>query len=104
MSIDVAKLVLRSALCTALSAFFFLPSVNAQDAAEKNYKEKCIMCHAADGSGSTPAGKATKARDFCALAVAKQTDTEFIELIVKGRNEMPSYDKNLTDNDIKQLF
>jgi mono/diheme cytochrome c family protein len=103
MSMGLAGLIRRSGFCAALSVFLFLTSAGAQDAAEKNYKEKCVMCHAADGSASSPAGKASKARDFCAPEVAKQTDAEFADVIVKGRNKMPAYDKKLTDEQIKQL-
>lgn len=75
---------------------------NAQGAGERVYKAKCASCHGADGKGDTPAGKATKARDFCSDEVAKETDEEWTAIIVKGKNKMPSYDKKVTDADIKE--
>jgi mono/diheme cytochrome c family protein len=75
----------------------------AQSAGEKVYKAKCASCHAADGSGSTPVGKALKARPFCSPEVKKETDAEMTEIIVKGKNKMPPYDKKLTEDEIKDV-
>ncbi len=49
----------------------------AQSGAEL-YKSKCQMCHAADGSGNTPAGKAMKARPFNSPDVMKESDADLI--------------------------
>lgn len=77
--------------------------VSAQDGGEKVYKAKCATCHGPDGAGATPAGKATKARDFCSDEVKKETDEEWTAIIVKGKNKMPAYDKKLTDAEIKDV-
>jgi cytochrome c6 len=78
-------------------------SVNAQGAGEKVYKAKCASCHGPDGKGATPAGKATKARDFCSDEVKKETDDEWTTILVKGKNKMPAYDKKLTESEIKDV-
>jgi mono/diheme cytochrome c family protein len=75
---------------------------NAQGG-EAVYKAKCASCHGADGAGATPAGKATKARDFCSDEVKKETDVEWTGIIVKGKNKMPAYDKKITDAEIKDV-
>jgi mono/diheme cytochrome c family protein len=67
------------------------------------YKAKCATCHGADGAGATPAGKATKARDFHSEDVKKETDEEWTQIIVKGKNKMPAYDRKLTDAEIKDV-
>ena len=74
-----------------------------QGAGEAVYKAKCVSCHGADGVGATPAGKATKARDFCSDEVKKETDEEWTTAIVKGKNKMPAYDKKLTDAEVKDV-
>ncbi len=76
---------------------------SAQAAGETVYKAKCASCHGPDGSGATPAGKATKARDFCSDEVKKETDEEWTAIIVKGKNKMPAYDKKITDAEIKDV-
>ena len=53
--------------------------------------------------GATPAGKATKARDFCSDEAKKETDEEWTTIIVKGKNKMPSYDKKITDDEVKAV-
>jgi len=87
-----------------LAAMFLLSArANAQGEGEKVYKAKCATCHGPDGAGATPAGKATKARDFCSDEVKKETDDEWTAIIGKGKNKMPAYDKKLTDAEIKDV-
>ena len=91
----VAGIILTAGLCL-LSL-----TGRAQGSSEKTYKAKCAMCHGADGKGDTPAGKGTKARDFCSDEVAKESDEDWTNIVVKGKNKMPSYDKKMTDAEIK---
>ena len=80
--------------------------MRAQDVAsgEKVYKAKCASCHGPDGKGETAAGKATKARDLCSADVKKETDAAWTEIIVKGKNKMPAYDKKITDAEVKDVI
>jgi mono/diheme cytochrome c family protein len=77
----------------------------AQDVAsgEKIYKAKCVSCHGPDGKGETAAGKATKARDICSADVKKEADADWTGIISKGKNKMPSYDKKITDAEVKDV-
>jgi cytochrome c6 len=89
----------------ALSATFvaIVPSAFAQGSGADTYKSKCAMCHGADGSGDTPAGKAMKAHPFNAPDVLKESDASLIAVIKKGRNKMPSFEGKLTDAQISEL-
>jgi cytochrome c6 len=80
--------------------------VRAQDVAngEKVYKAKCASCHGPDGKGDTAAGKATKARDFASAEVKGESDATWTDIIVKGKNKMPGYDKKITDADVKDVI
>jgi mono/diheme cytochrome c family protein len=82
---------------------FFGPRAQAQSAAEKFYKSKCAMCHGADGSGNTPTGKKLDAHDFRSGEVQKLSDAELTEIIAKGKNKMPGYEKSLKADQIKGL-
>jgi len=89
-----------------LAALCLMVSVsNAQDKAngEKVYKAKCASCHGPDGKGDTAAGKATKTRDLSSDEVKKETDAEWAKIIVNGKNKMPSYDKKLTEAEVKDV-
>src|ERR1700686_3155999 len=77
--------------------------VRAQTDAEKIYKTNCVLCHAPDGSGSSPSGKALKAQDLRSEVVQKKSDDELTEAITKGRGKMPAFGKKLKPDDIKQL-
>ncbi len=97
----------RVRMCSilALSAglLFCTPQVWSQDDAASLYKSKCAACHAADGSGNTPAGKSLKIRDLHSPDVQKQTDAQLTEIITAGKSPMPAYKGKLTDDQIKQL-
>jgi cytochrome c6 len=94
-------LVLSAAVLATM--FLLIAPAKSQGAGEPVYKAKCASCHGADGGGATPAGKATKARDFCSDEVKKETDEEWTAIIVKGKNKMPAYDKKLTDAEVKDV-
>ena len=81
-------LLFSGAVIVAL--FLVIAPAKSQGAGEPVYKAKCASCHGADGVGATPAGKATKARDFCSDEVKKETDEEWTTIIVKGKNKMPA--------------
>ena len=76
----------------------------AQNSGEATYKSKCQMCHAADGSGNTPAGKSTKARSFSSPEVMKLTDDDLIKVTKNGQGKMPAYAGKLTDDQIKDVI
>ena len=73
------------------------------DDAEALYKSKCQVCHGADGKGS-PAGQQLGAKDFHSPEVAKESDAELFKITKEGKGKMPSYDKKLSDDQIKELI
>lgn len=90
-------------LVVACALIFVLSiSTRANDSATV-YKAKCAMCHGADGSGNTPAGKAMKARDFASPEVAGEPDAQLTEILTNGKNKMPAYKGKLTEDQIKGL-
>jgi mono/diheme cytochrome c family protein len=75
----------------------------AQNSGADTYKSKCQMCHADDGSGSTPAGKSTKAHPFNSLQVMKMSGNDLINVTTNGHGKMPAYKGKLTDDQIKDV-
>jgi mono/diheme cytochrome c family protein len=75
----------------------------AQGPGSDTYKAKCQMCHGADGSGNTPAGKSTKARPFSSDEVTKMSDDDLIKVTTNGHGKMPAYKGKLTDDQIKDV-
>ena len=75
----------------------------AQSSAADTYKAKCQMCHAADGSGDTPAGKAMKARPFNSPDVLAASDADLATTIKNGKGKMPAFAGKLTDAQITGL-
>ena len=79
------------------------PPARADDKSAALYKQKCAVCHGADGKGDTPAGKSTKVRSFSDPEIAKQSDEELASVIEKGKNKMPAYGKSLKPDEIKSI-
>ena len=74
----------------------------ADDAAAL-FKSKCAMCHGADGSGDTPAGKSMKARDLRSAEVQKQSGEDLEKTINNGKGKMPAYKGKLKEAEIDAL-
>jgi len=67
------------------------------------YKEKCIGCHAADGSGNAPMGKALKAGDLRSAQIQGKKDAELAASITNGKGKMPAQ-KGLSAAQVSQLL
>jgi mono/diheme cytochrome c family protein len=98
---------IRKAICGAAGVFVlglaFGPVVRADGAGEAIYKAKCTPCHAADGSGNNVMGKKLNIRDLRSAEVQKMSDAELTEIIAKGKDKMPAYEKTLKPADIAGL-
>ena len=81
-------------------AAFTLPTF-AQNTGAATYTSKCQMCHGADGTGNTPAGKAMKAPSFLSPATVKESNADLIAVTKNGKGKMPAYAGKLTDAEIK---
>jgi cytochrome c6 len=81
----------------------FPSSLAIAQAGADNYKAKCVMCHAADGSGSSPAGKAMGAIPFSSPALIKASDADLIAATTNGKGKMPAYSGKLTGAQIKDV-
>lgn len=91
-------------LAMFLVAVTICPSrLAAQNDAASVFKSKCVMCHAADGSGNSPSGKALKAKDLRSPETQSKSDTEIADVITKGRNKMPAFGEKLKPDQIQGL-
>jgi cytochrome c6 len=74
----------------------------APDAAagEQTFKSNCVVCHAADGTGSAT-GKALKAPDLHSDAVQKMTVAQMEAQVSDGKNAMPPFKNTLSKDQIE---
>ena len=98
----VVKYKLSAIFVTAFALLVVTSHAIAQSEAEKTYKTKCVACHAADGSGSE-VGKKLGAHDFHSSDVQGETDADLGQIIAKGKNKMPAYEKSSKPDEIKGL-
>lgn len=100
------KVLLRltpAVLCVCFTLLGLPNVVRAQNDAAKVFKTNCAICHADDGSGNSPTGKALKAKDLRSDEVQKQTDAQLAAVITKGRGNMPAFGSNFSPDVIKSL-
>jgi len=78
-------------------------AMQAQSDADKIYKTNCVLCHSADGSGSSSMGKAMHAKDLRSDETQKQSDAAISEVITKGRGKMPAFGAKINPDDVTKL-
>ncbi len=86
-----------------LAILLLSPDLRAQGDVAKIYKTNCVLCHAADGSGSSGSGKALNAKDLRSPEVQAKSDAELAEVITKGAGKMPAFGQKLSADVIKSL-
>jgi cytochrome c6 len=89
-------------LLFAAISFLFGAPVFGQSTA-KLYKERCAVCHGADGKGDTVVGKSMYLRALDSPDVQKMSDKELTAIIADGKNAMPGYKDKLSAKQIKDL-
>ncbi len=96
------KLVLPALASMALVAS---PALFGQgtETGEAIYKRNCASCHGPDGSGQTTMGKAFKLEDLRSAGVQKLTDAQLADIVGKGKNRMPAYEKRLSHDQIQSV-
>jgi mono/diheme cytochrome c family protein len=88
----------------ALALGFALPTAMHAQSGAAIYQAKCQMCHAADGSGSTPAGKAMKAIPFNSPDLIKASDAQLFASTKTGKGKMPAFSGKLSDAEIQETI
>jgi mono/diheme cytochrome c family protein len=80
-------------------------AVGAAPSTEALFKQKCVKCHGADGSGDTSMGRIFNAPDFTDSEWwAKHSNAgERVRAITKGKKSMPAFGKKLTRAQIAGL-
>jgi len=68
------------------------------------FRSNCAICHAADASGNTALGKKNNIKDLKSPEAQKATDTEWFELISKGKKPMPPFAGRLKEEQIHQII
>ena len=90
-------------LLLCLTAVLSVPAL-AQDSGADLFKVHCVVCHGADGSGDTPAGKIFKAASLTDPLVTTKSNDELHTVIKNGKNKMPTFKDKLTDAQIDTII
>lgn len=93
----------KTVLVTLMFVGLATCTVLAQSSGADIYKSKCAMCHSADGSASSGAGKAMKVPSFLTPAAKQTSEAEYVAIVKNGKGRMPAYAGKLTDPQIKEV-
>lgn len=91
-------------LLLCLAAAISVPAFAQDDPGAQIFKLRCMMCHGADGSGNTPAGKVYKAASLTDPMVTGKSNDELHTIVKNGKNKMPSFKAQLTDEQIDAVI
>jgi mono/diheme cytochrome c family protein len=97
------RIALSGFLCAGIATAIFPSQLCAQSDAAKVFKANCILCHSADGSGNSSAGKALKAKDLRSDEVQKSSDADLAGIITDGKGKMPAFGAKLSPDVVKSL-
>ncbi len=104
-SFRLLSILTAAALMAALS-FGAAPQKSPKPDAkegESTFKAKCAGCHGQDASGNTTMGKSMHLRDLRSSEVQSQNDSQLFDIIAKGKNRMPSFEKSLGHDKIHDV-
>ena len=78
-------------------------TVLAQSSGADIYKSKCAMCHSADGSASSGAGKAMKVPSLLTPEAKKASTASYVAIVKDGKEKMPAYGTKLSGPEINAV-
>lgn len=99
MRIFFLRLIPACVLCSLVLSSMAQAEVDSA----KFFKTNCALCHSADGSGSSAAGKALHARDLRSAEVQAEPDAALAEVIAKGKGKMPAFGAKIPACDVTKL-
>jgi cytochrome c6 len=92
-------MLMKRVVIAAFAVALALPALAQEQEAASLYKQRCAMCHGADGKG-TSIGKKMGAED---LTAAHLSLADARAVITQGRKKMPEYQSKLTGAQIDAL-
>ena len=95
---SMTRLLSSAAIACLLSA-----AAPAQNNGTTLFQSNCVMCHGADGKGSTPTGQALKVANLHSPEIVKMSDADLANVISKGKKSMPGFGSRLTPPQIESL-
>lgn len=87
-----------------LAVAFAVPMHAEESGGAATFKQKCTLCHGADGTGQTTLGKQLQAANLHSKDVQKRSDAELHKIIHDGNGNMPPFGDQLTDEQIDAVI
>jgi cytochrome c6 len=94
---------MKRALVLLLPFAFAALAGGADHPGQASYRKSCAVCHAPDGTGNSPTGKALKVRDLTSAEVQEQTDEALTKVVADGKNTMPGFKSSMSPEQIREI-
>ncbi len=96
---------MASRLAALLLAILSLPLAAEVRDLKAFYLERCAVCHGADGTGRGPNGVRLGGRNLSeARWLAKQEEGDLVASILRGREAMPGFRRQLSEPEARRLL
>jgi cytochrome c6 len=92
---------IRTSVAVILLALF--STYSFAETTPDTYKAHCSACHGLKGAGDTMIGKNLKLRPLGSDDVQTESNEELANIISKGKNRMPSFERKLSKEQIADL-
>ena len=100
--VEAVLMRLRSAVVLILFSSSCFLAAQSFDA-KQQFKQKCAMCHGADGKTPSILGKNLGSPDLSSDKVQKMSDKDLREVLLHGKDRMPAYEKSLGEKNIDEM-
>lgn len=95
---------IRSVVLLLLVALAAASAAQARDL-RVFYREHCLVCHGADGTGRGPGGLRLGGQNLAdGRWLAHQEEAALVASILKGRGAMPGFGRQLTEAEARRLL
>jgi mono/diheme cytochrome c family protein len=69
------------------------------------YQARCSVCHGTDGTGRGPGGLRLGARNLASAKwLTKQDQEELVASVLRGRDAMPGFQRQLSETEARRLL
>jgi mono/diheme cytochrome c family protein/uncharacterized membrane protein len=81
------------------------PTAAGNSAVHKLFRQRCLKCHGADGTGSPARGRLPKIPDFTKFSwQARRSDAQLLASILDGKDEMPRWRDKVSEEQARGLM
>jgi mono/diheme cytochrome c family protein len=71
---------------------------------QASYRDKCMICHGANGLGKGQSGKSVNVLPFNSPSIVAMSDAALLGILENGAGKMPAFKGKITDDEANKLI